>query len=220
MYSRQMKIRCSSLLAVLTMCLPAVVSGSAFVVSVTTTIPVQDVYPVFILCDGVPAASCNPQALFPLILTDNEGSWPAFPNGGHDVFQPVNLTPLWSGYITYIALAQGSSSNVVIGLRNGFVSTGSPWPFSTPESQIAADVLGGSQAQQTDLINFFLNNLNDFTTMGSQDSQMGTFWEFSNAVNVGSLSATAAPEPSSVVFMAAALGLCVGVARLFVTRFP
>lgn len=117
--------------------------------------------------------------------------------------------------ITYTALAQGSSSNVVIALRNGFVTTGSPWPFSTPESQVAADLLGGSEAQQTDLVNFFLNNLSDFTQMGSQGGQVGTFWEFSNAVNVGSVSATASPKLSTTALMALAFGaLILGGRRL------
>jgi hypothetical protein len=138
-----------------------------------------------------------------LIHIESEGSAPAFPNGVQDSFQNIHFSTLWSGYITCVALAQGSTSNVVIGLAPGFVSAGSTWPFATPESQIAADLLGGSQAQVTDLTNFFLGNLSAFPRMGSQGAQVGTFWEFSNAVNVGSLEATATPEPSTMVLMTA-----------------
>jgi hypothetical protein len=157
---------------------PAVVSGGTLIVDITTTVAVQASYPVFILCNDVTAASCNPNAPLPLIHTENGGSAPALSNGVQDTFKNINFNSLWSGYITYIALAQGSTSDVDIGLKNGFVTSESAWPFSTPESQIAADVLGGSQAQQTDLVNVFLSNLSDFPPMGSQDSETGTFWEF------------------------------------------
>jgi hypothetical protein len=201
-----MRICCRSVLPVMMLFLPVVASGGTLDVTVTWTVPLQNVYPVFILCDGVQAASCNQNAVLPLILTENEGSGPGLPPGnGQDLFQPINFTPLWSGFITYIALPQGSTSNVVIGLANGVVTAGSPWPFVTPESQIAADVLGGSQAQQQDLINFFLANLSDFPQMGSAGAQVGNIWEFSNAVSIGSYSAAQlTPEPSTMELAGAA----------------
>ena len=207
---------CRLRLALAMMCLPAVVSGATvngtLVVNLTTTIPVQVAYPVFILCNDVPAASCNPSAPLPLIHTENGGSAPPLPPGTQDTFKNINFSSLWSGYITFVALPQGLPSDVIIGLRNDFITAGSPWPFSTPESQIAADLLGGSQAQQTDLVNFFLNNLSAFPQMGSQGGQAGTFWEFSNAVNVGSFSATnivATPEPSTILLMGLAFAFSI-----------
>lgn len=214
---RTLAYRCLGVcfLAMLMLGLSSAVSAGTLVVSVTTTSALDDVYPVFILCNDVPAASCNSGAPQPLIHTENEDMFPAFPSGGLDPFKNVNFSTLWSGYITYVALAPGSSSDVVIGLAPGFVTAGSPWPFLTPESQIAADVQGGSQAQQTDLVNFFLNNLSAFPQMGSQGAQVGTFWEFSNAVDVGSLSAAEAPEPSTVSFVGVAFGALIFVRRRY-----
>lgn len=173
-----MRICCRSVLAVMMMCLPAMVSGGTLIVNVATTIALQDIYPVFILCNDVPAASCNPSAPLPLIHTENEGSAPAFPSGVQDTFHNINFSSLWSGYITYIALPQGSPSNVVIALRNGFVIAGSPWPFSTPESQIATDLLGGSQAQQTDLVNFFLSNTSALLRWAVRAAKSALFGSF------------------------------------------
>ena len=117
-----MRICWLSGLAVTMMCSPAMVSGATvsgtLFVNLTTTVAVQDVYPIFILCNDVPAASCNPGAPLPLIHIESEGSSPAFPNGVQDTFSPINFNSSWSGFITYVALPQGSSSNVVIGLRN------------------------------------------------------------------------------------------------------
>jgi hypothetical protein len=194
---------CCRLFLAAMMCLPAMVRGGTLSVTITTTIAVQDPYSVFIVCNDVLAVSCNQNALFPLISIQGDKSAPAFPNGVTNNFNNINFSSLWSGYITFIALPQDSSSDVVVALRNGFITAGSPWPFSTPESQIAADLLGGSQAQQTDLTNFFLNNLSAFSQIGSQDAQNGTFWKFSNAVAVGSLSTT--PEPSTITLMAPAV---------------
>jgi hypothetical protein len=202
-----MRICCRSVLAVMMMCLPTMVSGGSLIVNINTTIALQDFYVAFILCNDVLATSCNTSALFPLIHIEKRGSIiPAFPDGAQDEFDNLNFSSLWSGYITYIALPQDSSSNVVIALRNGFVTAGSPWPFLRPESQIAADLVGGSLAQQQDLRGFFLNHLSAFTQIGSQDAQAGTFWEFSNAVDVGSLS-EASPEPSTMPLMALALAV-------------
>jgi hypothetical protein len=97
-----MRIRCRFAFAVMIMCLPAMISGG----NLTTTIALQNVYPIFILCNDVPAASCNPSAPLPLIHTENEGSWPAFPSGAQDTFKNINFSSLWSGYMTYLALPQ------------------------------------------------------------------------------------------------------------------
>jgi hypothetical protein len=60
-----MRVLSRGLLFCLLPCLPAVSSASNLVVDITTTIPVQNVYPVFILCNDVPATSCNPSAPLP-----------------------------------------------------------------------------------------------------------------------------------------------------------
>jgi len=198
-------------LAALMACMPAVlyagsISAGTLYVNLTTTIAVDDLTPIFILCT-VPIGSCNAGSPNPLIHIENEGSVPVLTNA-QDTFGGINTNIVVSGYITYLALAQSNHSDVVIGLANGISFVGAPWIFSTPESQIATDLAGGAPAQLLDLRNFFLNNLSDFNQL---NGLTGNFAEFSTGVNVGSLASTAvlAPEPSTGALTALTLGAVV-----------
>lgn len=206
-----MKILNKIALTALTVCVPAVLSASSIsagtlYVNLTTTIAVDDLTPIFILCT-VPIGSCNAGSPTPLIHIENEGSFPVLTNSP-DTFSPINTSILVSGYITYLALAQSSHSDVVIGLGSGVSFVGTNWIFSTPESQIATDLAGGTQSEVLDLRNFFLNNLGDFSQI---NGSTGNFAEFSTGTNVGSLAASAvlAPEPSTGALAALALAAVV-----------
>lgn len=189
-------------------CMASAISAGSLTFERTTTVALQNVYPVFIACT-VPIGSCNAGSPLPLIHIENEGPAPVLTNDA-DVFQPVNTSIIFSGYVTYLALAQGSSSDVVVALQPGIAVSGNPWPFSTPESQIAADLAGGTTAEIANLQNFFLNNLTDFVQF---NGPAGNFAEFSNGTIVGSLSAaeTLAPEPSTM----ALIGLTIGGLSFF-----
>ena len=101
------------------------------------------------------------------------------------------------------AWIRSALDHVVIGLRNGFVKVGDPWPFAHPESVIAADLLAGDQTATNDLRTFFLSNLTAFPQMLGNG---GTLYEFSGASIVGSVGPTTiTPEPASKVLTAAAL---------------
>lgn len=97
-------------------------------------------------------------------------------------------------------------ADVVIGLANGVVTAGNPWPFLTPESEIAGDLVSGDAAAVADLTKFFLSNLTDFPQVFGGPA--GTIWRFSTATEVGTIGpgVIATPEPASAGYTALALG--------------
>src|SRR5882724_7170786 len=150
-------------LLALAMCLPNALFAVTFVdllTPVTVTIPTKNLNDAWILCD-VPIGSCNANSPFPLINVVTQSSmYPAFSDV--DRINNLNADALVSGYITFIGLDASALDHVVIGLRNGFVNVGGPWPFLTPEIHIAAAVLAGGANATADLRGFFLSNLTAF----------------------------------------------------------
>ncbi len=196
-------------LLALTACMPSVLSAGTIATSVSVTIPTQNFYNIFILCT-VPIGSCNANSPNPLILVDLEASsLPAF--SAPDVINNINASIVQSGYTTWIAQDQSAPADVVIGLRNGLVNVGDPWPFSTPESLLAADLLVGDASAIADLRSFFLSNLTSFPQVGGTG---GTVYRFSTATVVGTIGPTViTPEPSSWALTVLVLGAVVSLGR-------
>jgi hypothetical protein len=203
------------LLIVLAACVPAVLSAGAITattitVNVTTGISTADDYLLYLGC-AVPLGACNPTTGVPGI-----GLIGAVVPAG--VQPPVTKTipgTVLSGILTAVGLA--SPTDVVIALGSGEIITGATWAsfFSTPESQIAGDLLSGSPASQTDLETFFEANLADFVPLNGVSGSVG---EFSTGVVVGSFSASTAavPEPGTLGLTGLLLG---GLAFLNRRRF-
>jgi hypothetical protein len=189
------------LIVVMMACLPSVLFAGTISTPLTVTIPTQNFYNIFILCT-VPIGSCNESSPIPLILVDFEAAIrPA--GSGQDVIHNVNTSIVQSGYLTWIALDQSAPQDVVIGLRTGFVNVGDPWPFSTPESQLATDLLAGGASASADLRSFFLSNLTAFPQVGGTG---GTMYRFSTATVVGTIGPTViSPEPAAGALTAFAL---------------
>jgi hypothetical protein len=193
------------LLLTLAVSLPAILSATALTsttvtIDITTTIATGDDYLVFLGCT-VPIGSCTPGStgadagVTLLGLSVPAGTQP-----------PVTKTipgTIVSGYLTAIGLA--SPTDVVIGLTNGVTITGANWTsiFSTPESQIAADLISGNTASQADLLAFFEANLTDFASL---NSVAGTLGEFSTGQIRGSYSASTVPEPGTLALTGLLLG--------------
>ncbi len=186
---------------VLMACLPSMVSAGTIVTPLSVTIPTQNFYNMFILCT-VPIGSCNASSPIPLIIVELEAAIrPA--GAGLDPINGVNTSIGQSGYITWIALDQSAPQDVVIGLRNGFVNVGDPWPFSTPETQLAADLLAGGASATADLRSFFLSNLTAFPQVLGTG---GTMYRFSAATVAGTIGPTViTPEPALGALTAVAL---------------
>jgi len=172
-------------------------------IPVTISIPTKNLNDYWVLC-GVPASSCNASA--PLTITDAREPYeindiPAL--SAVDVIHRVSLDVLESGYITFMALDAVAVDHIVIGLRSGVVNVGDPWPFATPESQLAADVLAGDAPAVARIRSFFNANLSAFPQIdGNGKGSGGVLYRFSDASLVGSIGPiTATPEPSSGTFM-------------------
>lgn len=192
-------------LTVLAGFLPAVLSAGTLTLSVTTAIPSADDYLVYMGCT-VSIASCTP-------VTPGDSANVAFLGAvvpaGVITPSPTAFIPdsVISGYVTAIGLA--TPSDVVIALGNGVAITSSTWSslFTTPESQIAADLVGGSTAQKADLLSFFQQNYLDFIPLNGTGGNIG---EFSNGVVVGTLGATVTastvPEPGTLALTGSLLG--------------
>lgn len=170
-------------------------------------IPTTNLNEYWVLC-GVPASSCKAGA--PLTITSasepfQRNTLP--PIWTVDKIQNVNLDILESGYITYLGLDTSALDHVVIALRNGFVKAGDPWPFATPETQLAADILAGNAAGVTRIRTFFDSNLSAFPQIdGNGNGSGGLVYRFSDASIVGSVGPiAAAPEASSGALMVVGL---------------
>ncbi len=194
---------CNIFLLVLMMWLPHVLSAESINVltPVTVTIPTRYLNDAWILCTA-PIASCDANSPIPLISVDIQASsYPAFSDV--DVIHNVNSNLLKSGYITFIGLDASALDDVVIGLRDGFVNVGDPWPFAFAESRVAADLLAGDSAAMADLRVFFLSDLTAFPQIFGTG---GTLYRFSSASIVGAIGPTVVtPEPSTVALTALAL---------------
>ncbi|HEY1757118.1 MAG TPA: PEP-CTERM sorting domain-containing protein [Bryobacteraceae bacterium] len=194
-------------LTILAAMMPAVLSAGTLTLSVTTSIPSADDYLIYMGCT-VSIGSCTP-------ATPGDSANVAFlaaalPAGTVHP-DPTATIPdsVLSGYVTAIGLA--TPSDVVIALGNGISITSSTWAslFTTPEGQIAADLLGGSTAQRADLLSFFQQNYTDFIPLNGTGGNIG---EFSTGVVVGTLGATVSagagtvPEPGTLALTGALLG--------------
>jgi hypothetical protein len=204
------RLRRTLLLALLAS-LPRVLCAGTILTPISVTIPTQNLYTMFILCT-VPIGSCDASSPIPLIRVEfDAGSLPPF-SGQADI-NNVNTAIVKSGYITWIAQDPAAPDHVVIGLRNGLVSTGDPWPFATPESQLAADLLASDASLLyadcrtgpcNDLRSFFLSNLASFPQI---EGSGGTIYRFSTATVVGTIGPSVlvpepVPEPASIVLLA------------------
>jgi hypothetical protein len=185
--------------------MPAVLSAGTLTLSVTTGISSADDYLIYMGCT-VSIGSCTPATpgdsanvgLLALALPAGTVS----PN-------PTATIPnsVISGYVTAIGLA--SPSDVVIAVNNTVAITSNTWAslFTTPESQIAADLLGGSTLQKADLLSFFEQNYTDFIPLSGTGGNIG---EFSNGVVVGTFGATltpsSVPEPGTLALTGSLLG--------------
>ena len=192
-------------LTLLAAIMPAVLSAGTLTLSVTTGIPSADDYLIYMGCT-VSIASCTP-------ATPGDSANVAFlaaalPAGTVNP-NPTATIPnsVISGYVTAIGLA--TPTDVVIALGNGIAITSNTWAslFTTSESQIAADLIGGSTAQKADLLSFFEQNYTDFIPLNGTGGNIG---EFSNGVVVGTLGATVSastvPEPGTFALTGSLLG--------------
>ena len=151
---------------------------------VNVTISTRNFNDASIVC-GVPIGLCNASSPFPLInVSIQPGTLPPF--FAVDVIHNVQnvFASGGSGYITFIGLDASALDHVIIGLRNGFVNAGDPWPFSTSESTIAADLLSGDAVATADLRSFFLSNLTAFPQILGAG---GTLYRFSGASIVATI---------------------------------
>ena len=192
-------------LTLLAAIMPAVLSAGTLTLSVTTGIPSADDYLIYMGCT-VSIASCT-------TATPGDSANVAFlaaalPAGIVNP-NPTATIPnsVISGYVTAIGLA--TPTDVVIALGNGIAITSNTWAslFTTSESQIAADLIGGSTAQKADLLSFFEQNYTDFIPLNGTGGNIG---EFSNGVVVGTLGATVSastvPEPGTFALTGSLLG--------------
>jgi hypothetical protein len=204
-FERRGFMRNKIVLTVLTAFIPAALSAGTITLSVTTTIPTADDYLVYIGCT-VSLPSCTP-------LTPGDSAAAGFLGAvvpaGLITPSPVATIPntVISGYVTAIGLA--TPTDVVIALANNITITSDTWSFlfTTPESQIAADLAGGTTAEKADLLSFVSLNYTDFIPLNGTGGNIG---EFSNGVVVGTLGATVTastvPEPGTLALTSLVLG--------------